>query len=106
MKPFGHITNRHVDLVLSDHYLQNELGTALAAQIKALKPDIPILLISGSEDIPYCPHVDGVVKKTYAPSGLLVANSVEADQTARTFSRHCGYNRDSAKRPEASDIYG
>src|SRR5581483_8076346 len=33
-------------------------------------------------------------------------NSVEADQTARTFSRHCGYNRGSAKRPEASDVYG
>src|SRR5256885_13730337 len=40
------LRDSHVDLVLSDRYLKNELGTVVAAGIKALYPGIPILLIS------------------------------------------------------------
>jgi DNA-binding NtrC family response regulator len=63
----------HIDLVLSDHYLRGELGTAIAAQIKALKPDIPVLLISGAEDISKASCVDGIICKTDGPTDLLVA---------------------------------
>lgn len=63
----------HVDLVLSDHYLRDELGTAVAAEIKQLKPKIPVLLISGSDDIPNVPAVDGVISKADGPTNLLVS---------------------------------
>lgn len=66
------LAESHVDLVLSDHFLRDELGTALAAQIKALWPEIPILLITGAEDIPETAHVDGVVHKADGPTKLLV----------------------------------
>lgn len=62
-----------VDLVLSDHYLRGELGTAIAAEMKALKPDVPVLLISGAADITNTTHVDGVVSKAAGPTQLLVA---------------------------------
>jgi CheY-like chemotaxis protein len=62
----------HVDLVLSDHFLRGELGTAIAAQIKVLWPDIPILLISGAQDIPETEHLEGVVHKADGPTRLLV----------------------------------
>ena len=63
-----------VDLVVSDHYLQGELGTAIAAQIKALKPNIPILIISGSIDaVAKSEHVDCVVSKADGPTDLLVS---------------------------------
>jgi CheY-like chemotaxis protein len=62
-----------VDLVLSDHYLRNELGTEIAAEIKALKPNLPVLIISGSEDIPNVQAVDGVISKADGPTNLLVS---------------------------------
>ena len=66
------LAESHVDLVLSDHFLQSELGTRIAAQIKALWPEIPILLISGAEDIPDAAHLDGVVYKADGPTKMLV----------------------------------
>ena len=41
-----------VDLVVSDHLLQNCTGTELAAAMKKLKPDVPIAIISGLVDTP------------------------------------------------------
>jgi DNA-binding NtrC family response regulator len=67
------LRDSHVDLVLSDHYLKNELGTALAAGIKALYPGIPILLISGAQDIPQTPYIDGVIFKADTTISLLVS---------------------------------
>jgi two-component system, OmpR family, response regulator len=66
------LAKSHVDLVLSDHFLRSELGTTIAAQIKALWPEIPILLISGAEDIPEAAHLDGVVYKVDGPTKMLV----------------------------------
>lgn len=64
----------HVDLVLSDHYLRNELGAAVAANIKALQPNVPVLIISGSADsLQETEHVDGVISKADGPSNLLVS---------------------------------
>ena len=62
-----------VDLVLSDHFLRNELGTEIATQIKALKPKVRVLIISGSEDIPNVQAVDGVISKAEGPTNLLVS---------------------------------
>ena len=41
-----------VDLVISDHFLQNTTGTELAAAMKKLKPDVPIVIISGLPEAP------------------------------------------------------
>ena len=41
-----------VDMVVSDHLLQGCTGTELAAAMKKLKPDVPIVIISGLVDPP------------------------------------------------------
>jgi CheY-like chemotaxis protein len=69
----GLLKAQHVDLVLSDHYLRGELGTAIAAEMKALKPEIPVLLISGAQDVAGATNVDGVISKAAGPTQLLVA---------------------------------
>jgi CheY-like chemotaxis protein len=66
------LADSHIDLVLSDHYLRSEMGTAIAAEIKKLRPEIPILLISGAQDVPETQDVDGVVYKADGPTKLLV----------------------------------
>jgi DNA-binding response OmpR family regulator len=37
-----------VDLVIADHMLKGESGSDLAARIKRLKPDVPVVMLSGS----------------------------------------------------------
>lgn len=67
----------HVDLVLSDHYLRGEKGTEIAARMKAINPDVPILLISGSverlADAEKNKNVDALVLKDAGPTNLLVS---------------------------------
>jgi CheY-like chemotaxis protein len=41
-----------VDLVITDYYLPDQLGTELAGKMKALRPNVPIVLLSGSIDAP------------------------------------------------------
>ena len=71
------LTRFHVDLVLSDHYLRGETGTAVASKIRSLKPQIPILLVSGSVqrliDLEEAKHVDGLIAKDAGPTHLLVS---------------------------------
>lgn len=43
---------RHVDLVLTDHFLDDCPGTALAAEMKRLKPDVPVAILSGATELP------------------------------------------------------
>lgn len=41
-----------IDLVVSDHFLQDTTGTELAAAMKKLKPEVPIVIISGAVEPP------------------------------------------------------
>src|SRR3954463_3305008 len=41
-----------VDLVITDHLLAGATGTALAKQIKELRPQVPIVILSGVVDEP------------------------------------------------------
>ena len=41
-----------VDLVITDHLIGRSMGTAMAAALKRLRPDIPIILLSGSSNPP------------------------------------------------------
>lgn len=70
------LRDTHVDLVLSDHYLQSELGTEIAAQIKALRPNLPVLLVSGAADhlagLSGAENVDDLISKAAGPTNLLV----------------------------------
>jgi DNA-binding NtrC family response regulator len=39
-------TSSAVDMVISDHLLQGKIGTELAAEMKRLKPAVPIVIVS------------------------------------------------------------
>jgi CheY-like chemotaxis protein len=61
-----------VDLVLSDHVLEDSTGTELAAAIKKLKPDVPIAIISGLVDPPEGIEIaDLFICKTDSPPEIL-----------------------------------
>ena len=55
-----------IDLVITDHYLSGEMtGTALAAQLKRCRPEIPIVWVSGALELPSArDQFDGFVCKT------------------------------------------
>jgi DNA-binding response OmpR family regulator len=61
-----------VDLVLSDHVLEDGTGTELAAVMKRLKPGVPIAIISGLVDVPEgIEHADLFICKTDSPPEVL-----------------------------------
>lgn len=41
-----------VELVVADHFLSGKTGTEIAKEMKELKPDVPILILSGAIDRP------------------------------------------------------
>ena len=45
-------TSSPVDMVISDHLLQGKTGTELAAEMRHLKPTVPIVIISGMVEQP------------------------------------------------------
>ena len=59
------------DLVLSDHLMPGMTGTELAEQLKAKNPELPILLISGVNEIPPgCNIADVFLSKVEGPDAL------------------------------------
>jgi CheY-like chemotaxis protein len=48
----GLLAQHPVDLVLSDHLMPGLTGAELARQIKAQKPELPVILISAVNEIP------------------------------------------------------
>jgi CheY-like chemotaxis protein len=46
------LAQNSVDLVLSDHLMPGLTGAELARQIKAQKPELPVILISAVNEIP------------------------------------------------------
>jgi DNA-binding NtrC family response regulator len=57
-----------VDIVMSDHLLQGKTGTELAAEMKRLKPTIPIVIMSGVVQEPEgMEHADLFICKGEAP---------------------------------------
>jgi len=67
-------SGKKVDLVVSDHLLPGTNGSKMASQMKSAKPAIPVLLISGVEDLPAeMGHADKFLGKTAGPEKLLLA---------------------------------
>jgi DNA-binding NtrC family response regulator len=44
--------SRDFDVVVTDHLLGRETGTAMAKEMKRLKPVVPIIVLSGTTDAP------------------------------------------------------
>ena len=61
-----------VDMVVSDHFLQDCTGIELATAMKKLKPDVPIVIISGLVDEPEgIEHADLFICKGDSPPEVL-----------------------------------
>ena len=61
-----------VDLVLSDHVMEDGSGTELAAAMKRFRPDVPIAIISGLVEAPEgIEHADLFICKTDSPPEIL-----------------------------------
>ena len=60
-----------VCLVISDHMLRGSTGIALAQEMKKIKPEVPIVLYSGSAP-ETMQHVDGFINKSEPVSTFLL----------------------------------
>jgi DNA-binding NtrC family response regulator len=59
-------------MVVSDHFLQDGTGIELATAMKKLKPNVPIVIISGLVDAPEgIEHVDLLISKADSPPEIL-----------------------------------
>jgi CheY-like chemotaxis protein len=56
--------DEHIDVVITDHLLPDISGTELAAEMKRMKPRVPIILLTGLADTPEgAQHADLVLTK-------------------------------------------
>jgi len=63
-----------VDLVIADHFLSAKTGTEIAREMKELKPEVPILIVSAAAEKPSgLEFADGFVPKGESPNVLLGA---------------------------------
>ena len=61
-----------VDLVIADHFLSAKTGTEIAREMKELKPNVPILIVSAAtETLSGLEFADSFVAKGEAPDALL-----------------------------------
>jgi len=63
-----------VELVIADHFLSNKSGSEIAAEMKELKPDVPILIVSAAAEPPAgLEFSDAFLSKGEGPDALLDA---------------------------------
>ena len=61
-----------IDLVIADHSLSEKTGTQIAKEMKELKPEVPILILSGAAEEPEgLEFADGFVAKGEPPDVVL-----------------------------------
>ncbi len=61
-----------IDLVIADHFLSAKTGTEIAREMKGLKPEVPILIISAAAEKPAgLEFADGFLAKGEPPDVLL-----------------------------------
>ena len=69
---FRLLQRKHVDLVITDHFLPGMSGAELTVAAKKLNPQLPIILLSGAiEPLPGCEQADLVVTKGSSPEEFL-----------------------------------
>jgi CheY-like chemotaxis protein len=79
------LSRARIDLVLSDQMMPNMTGTELTKFVKAMRPAIPVILISGVNEIPTdASHADRFISKVGGPELLFqtVAEVLAAYQNA------------------------
>jgi len=65
------LSSRKVDLVLSDLLMPGKTGTDLAREIKSSMPDLPVVLISGVNEIPpEASYADMFLSKVEGPVAM------------------------------------
>ncbi len=63
-----------IELVIADHFLTDKTGTEIASEMKQLKPQVPILIVSAaSEEPPGLEFTDSFLSKAEGPEALLDA---------------------------------
>jgi CheY-like chemotaxis protein len=75
------LARNSIDLVLSDQMMPGMTGTELTKSVKAIRPTMPVILISGVNEIPVdADHADRFVSKIGGPELLFktVAEVLEA----------------------------
>ena len=61
-----------VDLVIADHFLSDKTGTEIAREMKELRSEVPILIVSAAVEEPVgLEFVDGFLPKGEPPHALL-----------------------------------
>jgi len=73
-----------VELVIADHFLSDKSGSEIAAEMKQLKPEVPILIVSASAEAPPgLEFSDGFLSKAEGPDALLdaIARLLERDKS-------------------------
>jgi len=61
-----------IDIVVTDHLLGRKTGTDMAAEMRRVKPFVPIILLSGTSTVPEpLLHADSFLSKTEGPEQLL-----------------------------------
>ena len=67
-------TENHVDLVITDQLLPGRTGGQIASEMKRLRPDVPIILYTGLQDLPPgSEHADVILVKGINPPEFLAA---------------------------------
>ena len=73
-----------VDLVLTDQLMPGGTGTELAKRIKQIWPDLPVVLISGVNEIPAdATHTDLFISKVEGPMAMCEKIAAVLAQTGR-----------------------
>lgn len=61
----------HVDLVLTDQIMPEIAGTELAKRLRATRPSLPIIIISGVNEVPEdASYADRFISKVEGPEAL------------------------------------
>jgi CheY-like chemotaxis protein len=77
------LSSSRIDLVLSDQLMPGGTGTELARQVKARFPSIPIILISGVNEIPPdADHADLFMSKVEGPTAMCDKISAVLDKSS------------------------
>jgi CheY-like chemotaxis protein len=65
------LDQHHVDLVLTDHMMPDIVGTELAKKLRAGRPWLPVIIVSGVNEIPEdAIFADRFVSKVEGPEAL------------------------------------
>jgi CheY-like chemotaxis protein len=61
-----------IDLVIADHFLSDKTGSEIAKEMKELRPQVPILIVSAATEEPEgMEFADGFLSKSDGPDALL-----------------------------------